>query len=52
MNLFSRLAWSDEMPAWMAILWRTVPFCASSILPSSKALSDTWRLTSFSSRTW
>ena len=32
MNLFSRLAWSDEMPARMATFWRAVPFWASSIL--------------------
>ena len=52
MNLFSRLAWSDEMPARMAIFWREVPFWASSTLASSKAFSETCRLTSFSSRTW
>ena len=52
MNLFSRLAWSDEMPALMDTFWRDVPFWASSTLPSSNAFSETWRLTSFSSSTW
>ena len=32
MNLLMRLAWSAEMPALMAIRWRTVPLVASSIL--------------------
>ena len=36
----------------MAIFWRTVPLVASSILPSSRALSDTSRRTIFSWSTW
>ena len=52
MNLLIRLAWSWEMPALMASFWRAVPLDASSILPASRALRETSRLTSFSSSTW
>ena len=52
MNRLIFLAWSEEMPAWMARRWRAVPFEASSTLPTSNDLSDTSRLTSFSWSTW
>ena len=37
-NLLMRLAWSAEMPAWMAMRWRAVPLAASSILPCLERL--------------
>ena len=52
MNLLIFLAWSEEMPAWMASRWRAVPLDASSILPTSKDLRETSRWTSFSCSTW
>ena len=39
------------MPTWIVITWRTVFWVASSTLPYSTPLSETPRLTSFSSTT-
>ncbi len=50
MALLTDLAFSEEMPALIFAVWRTVPPAASSTLRYSSDLSDTFRFTSFSSR--
>ncbi len=52
MNLLSSRALSAEMPDASVATWRAVPPAASSTLPYETPLSDTLRLTNFSSSTW